>query len=116
MSPEREQAFKDFLVRESVHVDLMTAGINLLLGAALAFLLGRLYIRYGRSASDRRAFAGHFILITVTTSLIIVVVKSSRLENSTKKLASMTSSVTSQRFSFTLVQQSARTPAIVASG
>ena len=77
MSPEREQAFKDFLVRENVHVDLMTAGMNLLLGAALAFLLGRLYIRYGRSASDRRAFAGHFILITVTTSLIIVVVKSS---------------------------------------
>ncbi len=77
MSPDREQTFMDFLVRESVHVDLMTAGVNLVLGAFLAFLLGRLYIRYGRSASDRRAFAGHFILITVTTSLIILVVKSS---------------------------------------
>jgi len=77
MGPDREQAFRDFLVRESAHVDLVTVAVNLLLGAVLAFLLGRLYIRYGRSASDRRTFANHFLLITVTTSLIIVVVKSS---------------------------------------
>jgi uncharacterized membrane protein YhiD involved in acid resistance len=39
--------------------------------------LSRLYIHYGRSASDRRAFAALFVPITITTAIVIVVVKSS---------------------------------------
>lgn len=77
MSSELDQTFSDFLVRESVQIDLIAVAVNLSIAAVLAFLLGRLYVHFGRSASDRRAFAGHFVLITITTALIIVVVKSS---------------------------------------
>ncbi len=77
MPTMRDQTFSDFLVRESVQVDLVAVAINLLIAAVLGVLLGRLYIHFGRSASDRRAFAGHFVLMSVTTALIIVVVKSS---------------------------------------
>lgn len=77
MPSARDQAFSDFLVRESVQIELGAVAINLLIAAFLAFLLGRLYIRFGQSASDRRAFASQFVLLSVTTALIIVVVKSS---------------------------------------
>lgn len=73
----RDQTFSDFLVRESIQIDLVAVAINLLIAAALAFLLGRLYIRFGQSASNRRAFASQFVLMSITTALIIVVVKSS---------------------------------------
>ena len=50
---------------------------HLLLAGLLAFLLGKLYIKYGRSMSNRAAFASNFILLTVTTMIIITIVKSS---------------------------------------
>ena len=77
MSPTREISFADFLAGETGQIDLVTVGVHLVLAGVLAFLLGLLYVRYGRAASDRRTFAAHFILITITTALIIVVVKSS---------------------------------------
>lgn len=58
MPTMRDQTFSDFLVRESVQIDLVAVAINLLIAAVLGFLLGRLYIHFGRSASDRRTFAG----------------------------------------------------------
>ncbi len=77
MSSPRSQGFAEFLTKQSVQIDLLTVGCNLVLAAALAFLLSRLYIRFGKSPSDRRRFAGQFVLLTVTTAVIIVAVKSS---------------------------------------
>jgi len=39
--------------------------------------LGQAYIRFGQSLSNRRLFARNFLLLTVTTTLIISIVKSS---------------------------------------
>lgn len=50
---------------------------RLLIAALLAYLLGKLYIKYGRSMSNRQSFASNFILLTVTTMIIITIVKSS---------------------------------------
>jgi hypothetical protein len=50
---------------------------NLLLTAVLAFLLGRVYVRHGRSMSDRRAFAHNFVNLAVATMFVIAIVKSS---------------------------------------
>ena len=77
MPTGRMQTFGEFLAQESGRVDLASIAINLVLAAVLAFLLARLYIRFGRSLSDRRAFAAQFVMITVTTAMIIVVVKTS---------------------------------------
>jgi hypothetical protein len=51
--------------------------INLLLAAILGFVLSRMYEKFGRSLSNRRNFAKNFVLLTMTTMLIITVVKSS---------------------------------------
>ena len=50
---------------------------NIVFGALLAMLLEQVYTRYGHSLSNRSAFARHFYLLTMTTTLIITVVQSS---------------------------------------
>jgi len=51
--------------------------LNLVLAAVLAFLVGQAYIRFGHALSNRRLFARNFLLLTLTTTLIISIVKSS---------------------------------------
>jgi hypothetical protein len=69
--------FKDFLTNSSVQVDLSSFAINVALAALLAWILGRVYVRYGDSLSNRAHFARNFVLIATTTLLIISIVKSS---------------------------------------
>lgn len=45
--------------------------------AALSFLLGRIYVKYGNSLSNRKSFSRNFIVLAITTMFIISVVKSS---------------------------------------
>jgi uncharacterized membrane protein YhiD involved in acid resistance len=52
-------------------------GLNLALAAVLALLLGLVYMRFGRTLSNRRLLARNFLLLTVTTTLVISIVKSS---------------------------------------
>ncbi len=72
-----QQTFEQFLTTESTQVSVMGFAVNLLLAAVLAYLLALLYVRYGRSLSNRKLFAGNFLAITMTTMFIITVVKSS---------------------------------------
>ncbi len=72
-----DQTFQDFLVNESVKVEIWGFLINLAITAVLGFILSRIYIRYGNSLSNRRIFAKNFILMAMTTMLIITIVKSS---------------------------------------
>jgi hypothetical protein len=58
-------------------LQLSTVAVNLALAALFAFILGRAYVVWGASLSNRRAFAANFLLITVTTTFIILVVRSS---------------------------------------
>ncbi len=51
--------------------------INLLLAVVSSFVLSRVYIYWGGSLSNRRKFAANFMLVTVTTTFIILVVRSS---------------------------------------
>jgi hypothetical protein len=70
-------SFNEFLAGEIAKIDLARASVNLLLAAVLATILGFVYVRFGRTATNRRMFAGQFVLISMTTALIIIVVKSS---------------------------------------
>ena len=51
--------------------------LNLLLTFLLSFLLSKVYIRFGRSLSNRSSFSENFSLISMTTMTIITIVKSS---------------------------------------
>jgi hypothetical protein len=50
---------------------------NLLLAVLCSFILSRVYVYWGGSLSNRRKFAANFMLVTVTTTFIILVVRSS---------------------------------------
>ena len=71
------QTFTDFLTNQSTQIDYSYLIVALLLAVLLGFTLSKLYIKYGTSVSNRKKFASNFILLTATTTLIIMVVKSS---------------------------------------
>lgn len=51
--------------------------INVLLSAAMSYLIYLVYVRYGSSLSNRKHFGSSFLLITICTCLIIALIKSS---------------------------------------
>lgn len=71
------QTFQQFLANQANQVSVLGFMINLFLAAVLAFILSQIYVKYGTSLSNRRMFAKNFILLTVTTMMIITIVKSS---------------------------------------
>jgi len=71
------KTFQDFLVSQSVQIPVAGFVINIILTAFLAYLLSRLYVRYGTALSNRRLFARNFVILAMTTMFIIAVVKSS---------------------------------------
>lgn len=73
----RIQTFQQFLTSQSFQVPVWGFLLNLCLAAVFSMILGFIYIRYGTSLSNRRMFAKNFLLITMTTMLVITVVKSS---------------------------------------
>jgi len=73
----RFQTFQQFLATQSVQVPVLGFILNLFLAGVLAFILSRVYAKYGTSLSNRRMFSKNFMLISMTTMLIITIVKSS---------------------------------------
>lgn len=67
----------DFFSGQANPTELSTFAINLALAAVCSFVLGLVYVLWGSSLSNRRKFAANFIFITVTTTFIILVVRSS---------------------------------------
>ncbi len=69
--------FEELVSGQSNQIELSTFFINLILAVIASFILGRVYIYWGSSLSNRRAFASNFMLLTVTTTFIILIVRSS---------------------------------------
>ena len=67
----------EFFASQASHLELTTFVINLILATLCAYILSRVYIHWGASLSNRRKFAANLILITITTTFIILVVRSS---------------------------------------
>lgn len=55
-------------------VDVM---VNVLLSAGMSYLIYLVYVKYGSSLSNRKHFGSSFLLITICTTLIIALIKSS---------------------------------------
>lgn len=73
----RWQTFQQFLSTQSVQVDVWGFTFNLVITAILAFILSLVFIKYATTLSNRKSFAKNFALISMTTMLIITIVKSS---------------------------------------
>ncbi len=71
------QDFNQFLSSETGTINLFVLLSNVVLAAILAAILSWFYISYGASQSNRHSLANVFVLLAVTTTLVITVVKSS---------------------------------------
>ncbi|MBN2585373.1 DUF4956 domain-containing protein [Patescibacteria group bacterium] len=69
--------FQEFITTQNVPIPGWGFVVNLLLAAVLAGILGHVYQRYGHSLSNRRLFSRNFVILAMTTMVIIAIVKSS---------------------------------------
>lgn len=73
----KTETFEQFLTSQSVNMDLSSLVISLILAAIMAYGVKWLYARYGTALSNRKKFSDNFVLLTMTTALVIAIVKSS---------------------------------------
>ena len=72
---ESAETFQNFLKTEVTQAHVVLIAINLVLAAAMGIWLGKFYVRYGTAISNRAAFARNFVLLTMTTALIITLIQ-----------------------------------------
>ena len=67
----------NFFINQNIQIDLQGFILNLLCAAILSFLVQLFYIRYSSTLSNRKEFAKTFVVLGVTTCIVIMIVKSS---------------------------------------
>jgi len=72
-----EQSLRDLLWNPEMVAGLPKLVLSLGIAALLGIVLGQVYIHFGHSLSNRRLFARNFLVLVVTTTLIISIVRSS---------------------------------------
>jgi hypothetical protein len=72
-----EQSLRELLWNPEMIAGLPKLILSLGIAALLGVILGRVYIHFGHSLSNRRLFARNFLILVVTTTLIISIVRSS---------------------------------------
>jgi hypothetical protein len=73
----KPQTLLDLFSTQAVQISLPLLVANLLLSALLAWILGRVYVKFGTTLSNREQFARNFLLVTTSTMLIFTIVKPS---------------------------------------
>jgi len=66
-----------FSLAQAAYINPLTLLINLFITFFLSYLLGILFIRFGKSISNKASLAASFPMLSITTMIIITVVKSS---------------------------------------
>ena len=54
------QSFEEFLVNQQVQIDYSYLILALILAALFSFILGKIYVKYGKSLSNRNKFSSNF--------------------------------------------------------
>jgi hypothetical protein len=67
----------EFFASQASNLELGTFVINLALAVVCSYVLSLVYIHWGASLTNRRKFAANFYLLIITTTFIILVVRSS---------------------------------------
>ena len=68
---------EEFLATEATKINIPDFFINIIIAAILSTILARFYVKYGRCLSNRKMLASNFLLVTITTTFIISIIKSS---------------------------------------
>ena len=71
------QLINSFNSQLESNISLFGFATNQIITLLLALILAFIYTRYGKSLSNRKEFSSNFVLLSMTTMLIITIVKSS---------------------------------------
>lgn len=71
------QTFEDYLSNQIVQTDYLQFGINLFLTAISSLVLIFLYRRLARSRGNKTIFSVNFLIVSLTTMIVISIIKSS---------------------------------------
>ena len=77
MNEESKKSIEEIIALTNSSIPMAAFVANLLIAGILAYLLYLIYVRFGYTLSNRKSFGRNFILITMTTMVIITIVKSS---------------------------------------
>ncbi len=72
-----DKSLSNFFLNENVEINLTNFGINLIIVVILSFLIKIIYNKYSLSLSNKDYFSKNFLILGVTTCLVITIVKSS---------------------------------------
>ena len=72
-----EQALRELFWNPTELASLPSLVLRLIVASVLGLLVGQAYVHFGQALSNRKLFARNFIMLTVTTTLIISIVRSS---------------------------------------
>ena len=72
-----EKKINDFFLNEAVGINTNIFISNLIITAVLCFIIRQFYIRYSESLSNKDYFSKNFVILGITTCIIITIVKSS---------------------------------------
>ena len=67
----------NFFVNQNIQIDLQGFFVSLLCAAILSFFVQLFYIKYSSTLSNRKEFSKNFVILGVTTTIVIMIVKSS---------------------------------------
>ena len=69
--------WENYLTQAQAQISTPGFIINLILTAITAYILKKIYVRFGQALSNRNIFGNNFVPIAMTTMVIITIVKSS---------------------------------------
>ena len=67
----------NFFINQNVQIDIPNFVISLICAVILSFFVQLFYIKYSSSLSNRKEFSKNFVILAVTTCIVIMIVKSS---------------------------------------
>mgnify|MGYP000005744992 CR=1 FL=1 len=74
---DKTDMFNEFLINQSAQIEVTSFLVNLIIAGILSSLIALVYVKFGSSLSNRKRFSNNFLMITMTTMLIITIVKTS---------------------------------------
>ena len=67
----------NFFINQNVQIDIPNFILSLIFASILSFFIQLFYIKYSSSLSNRKEFSKIFVILAVTTCIVIMIVKSS---------------------------------------
>ena len=74
---DKIETFEQFLSSQAGQISPLGFVFNMIITALFSYVVGVIYVRYANSLSNRKLFSQNFIVLSLTTMIIISIIKSS---------------------------------------